>query len=226
MSFVYMVALQVTPERYERGMAFLTLGRLSALRAFICRQVVAGERVLEIGCGTGALAARLAMSGAAVVGIDISPGMLKVARELAESRNVTDRVTLREQSVMELDRSCPDASFDLIVSVLTFSELLEEEIDFALNQCRRLLEPGGRLIIADEVMPDSPPLAFVVRLARFPFAAAARLIAGTGTRPLRRLPDRLRRAGFETMETRSFLAGTLQVCVAKRCGNAEEARCA
>ena len=60
MSFVYMKVLESAPQRYERGMRMLTLGRLERMRQEVLEQVSAGDRVLDIGCGTGALAAMLA----------------------------------------------------------------------------------------------------------------------------------------------------------------------
>jgi ubiquinone/menaquinone biosynthesis C-methylase UbiE len=56
MSYVFMKVLESAPERYDRGMRLLTLGRLERVHRDIAAWVSAGDRVLDLGCGTGALA--------------------------------------------------------------------------------------------------------------------------------------------------------------------------
>ena len=216
MSYAFMLALETAPIRYERGMAILTLGRLARIRDFIAGIVNSGDHVLEIGSGTGVLAAMMAERGAEVIGIDISPAMLSLAERAVAERGVGERVILQERSAMELDMAFAEESFDLIVSVLTFSELLPEEIDFTLTQCRRLLRLGGRLVIADEVWPASLPGRLLFGIVRLPFVLAAYAMAQATTRPIDGLEERLGQAGFTLRETRTHLAGTLVAYVAAR----------
>ena len=155
MSYVYMKALKSAPERYERGMRILTLGRLERVRNDVAARLKPGDRVLDLGCGTGALAVRLARRGCQVTGVDISPAMLDQAAQRLREEGLAEQVTLRELGRRELDTAFPDAAFDAVVSTLLFSELSADEIDYALAECRRILRPGGQLLIADEVLPDS-----------------------------------------------------------------------
>ncbi len=77
MATVFMRWLETKPEDYERGIQLLTLGQLGHLHARLVDLLVhKGARVLEIGCGTGALAMAMARRGARVTAIDISKGML------------------------------------------------------------------------------------------------------------------------------------------------------
>jgi len=221
-----MLALEAAPHRYERGMMILTLGRLARVRECVLRAVRPGQRVLDIGCGTGVLTAAMAEAGAHVIGIDTSPAILEIARQVASQSRAVDRIQLRETSVMELDHAFPAGAFDLIVSVLTFSELLSPEVDFALAHCRRLLAPGGRLLVADEVWPASASGRALLWLARLPFVCAAYLATGTTSRPIRGLRERLDQAGFKVEETHRFLAGTLVVRIASPRWQPEEAECA
>lgn len=221
MSYAFMLALETAPSRYERGMAILTLGRLARVRDFIAGRVNPDDHVLEIGSGTGVLTAMMAEQGAKVVGIDISPAMLTLAERVVAERGLSKRVEFQERSAMELDTALADKSFDLIVSVLTFSELLPEEIDFTLAQCRRLLRPGGRLVVADEVWPASGAGRLLFRMIRLPFALAAYAVAQTSTRPVDGLEKRLRLAGFTIRATRAYLAGTFVAYIAEA-ANASE----
>jgi demethylmenaquinone methyltransferase/2-methoxy-6-polyprenyl-1,4-benzoquinol methylase len=108
----------------------------------------AGERVLEIGFGTGhclgALAEAVGPSGR-VYGIDISEGMLQQARKLLGDRGLTPRVDLRCADALSppYDRETMDRVF------MSFTlELFDTpEISMLLAECRRLLRRGGRIVV-------------------------------------------------------------------------------
>jgi ubiquinone/menaquinone biosynthesis C-methylase UbiE len=172
MSYVYMKVLESAPARYDRGMHILTLGRLARVQRDIAAWLTgrsaaelpigapsahaAGPRVLDLGCGTGALAVRLARRGCQVTGIDVSPAMLAQAARRAADEGLGDRLTLRELGIAELDTAFPDAAFDAVTATLLFSELSPDEREYALAQAHRVLVPGERLLVADEVRPTSP----------------------------------------------------------------------
>ena len=101
---------------------------------------VAGHRVLDAGCGAGALSARLRERGATVAGFDASAAMVALAR-----RRLGDDVDLR---VAALGERLPydDAAFDDVVSCLVLHYL--EDWTVALSELRRVLRPGGRLVAA------------------------------------------------------------------------------
>ncbi|HIP97540.1 MAG TPA: methyltransferase domain-containing protein, partial [Anaerolineae bacterium] len=103
MSYVYMKVLESAPERYDRGMSILTLGRLERARRDVAALIEPGWRVLDIGCGTGALAVLMARRGAQVVGIDIAPPMLAIAARRVRQAGLEERVELRELGAVELD---------------------------------------------------------------------------------------------------------------------------
>jgi ubiquinone/menaquinone biosynthesis C-methylase UbiE len=103
---------------------------------------VHGDRVLDIACGTG-IVARLAHDrvgpGGAVVGVDVSPGMLEVARAVAPG------ITWRDGSALDLPLAVGER-FD----VVTCQQGLQFFPDraAAAHQMRRALAPGGRLGVA------------------------------------------------------------------------------
>jgi len=218
MSYVYMKVLESAPERYDQGMRLLTLGRLEQVRQDIAGKINPGDRVLDVGCGTGALAAMLVRKGAHVTGIDISPPMLAQAGQRVRDEGLQDQVMLRELGAVDLDTAFEDVSFDAVVSTLVFSELSDDEIAYTLAECHRILKPGGQLLIADEVLPDSVLGWIGTFLLRLPFVLVAFVLTQNTTHRVAGLGDRIGEAGFQIMDTRGYLAGTLQLFVAKKVG--------
>jgi len=107
------------------------------------RAGLAGQRVLDVGCGGGILSESMASLGANVTGIDLSEKALKVARlHLLESGA---QVSYRHVAVEELARSEP-GTFD----VVTCMEVLEHVPDPArqILACAQLLKPGGHAFFA------------------------------------------------------------------------------
>ena len=152
-AYVLMKVLESAPSRYEWGIRLLTLGQVDRAYDRLAAHVQAGQRVLDMGCGTGALTVRAAQRGAHVRGIDVSAQMLDQARLNVERSGCAERVELVEMGVAELDRE-PEQSYQVVMSGLCFSELTAGERAFALAQAYRLLEPGGLLLLADEVVPQ------------------------------------------------------------------------
>ncbi|MFN2184359.1 MAG: corrinoid protein-associated methyltransferase CpaM [Anaerolineae bacterium] len=216
MSYVYMKALESAPQRYERGMRLLTLGRLERVRCDIVARVAEGDRVLDIGCGTGALAVMLARNGARVTGIDIAPAMLSLAAQRVREEGLQDRIALKEMGAVELDTAFAGDSFDAVVSTLLFSELSDDEVAYTLAECWRILQPGGVLLIADEVLPKSMLGRIATFLFRLPFAIAAFVLTQNTTHRVAGLEDRISAAGFRIVDTGSFLMGTMKLFGAEK----------
>lgn len=100
---------------------------------------VAGRRVLDAGCGSGPLLADLRERGASAVGFDGSPAMIRLARERLGGE--------AELTVADLSQTLPydDEAFDDAVAVLVLHYL--EDWSQPLRELRRVLRPGGRLIV-------------------------------------------------------------------------------
>jgi ubiquinone/menaquinone biosynthesis C-methylase UbiE len=117
-----------------------------AFYAELARQT--GGRVLEIACGTGRIALALADDGFDVTGIDISEGMLTIARRKAATSSAAarDRLTLVHQDMARLDL---DGRFGLaFIAFRSFQHLLTVELQRqTLTSIGRRLEPGGRLAL-------------------------------------------------------------------------------
>jgi cyclopropane-fatty-acyl-phospholipid synthase len=97
-----------------------------------------GERLLDIGCGWGALAIRAAQRGAKVVGITLSQNQLDYAREEVARQRLASRIELRLQDYRDVDQS-----FDKISSVGMFEHVGLKNLRLYFTTMRRLLNDGG-----------------------------------------------------------------------------------
>jgi len=214
-TYVLMRILESAPARYDAGMRLLTFGQIDRAYDRLAGHVEPGMRVLDVGCGTGALALRAARHGARVKGIDISAALLEVAAERVRQAGLEAAIELAEEGVAELDAE-PDAAYDAATSGLCFSELSDDEVTYALAQLRRLLRPGGRLLIADEVKPPGRAARWLLAALRAPFAVAAYLVSGQTTHAVSRLPERVAAAGFSVDAVRRSSLSSFCELVATR----------
>lgn len=179
-----------------------------------------GQRVLDLGCGTGTLTllAKAVVPGAELVGIDPDADALEIARAK----------TLRAGLEIRFDRGSatalpyPDGGFDRALSSLVFHHLDPEGKRAAAREAYRVLRPGGALHVADWGRPHNPLMraAFLGVQLVDGFATTAESVAG-------RLPGIFREAGFERVEERSrFMTafGTLALYSAHKPGGAPAAR--
>jgi ubiquinone/menaquinone biosynthesis C-methylase UbiE len=111
-----------------------------------------GERVLEVGCGTGVLsllAKTIVGDGGAVEAIDIAPKMVARARQKAEKAGLP--INFRVASIDELPYG--DGIFDAVISSLMFHHLPLRKKERGLGEVHRVLKPGGRLLLSDFSSP-------------------------------------------------------------------------
>jgi ubiquinone/menaquinone biosynthesis C-methylase UbiE len=116
-----------------------------------------GQRILDLGCGTGTLAIQVKQRepAAEVVGLDADSEMLGRAREKAERAGV--EITLTEGFSNELPFE--DASFDRVLSTLFFHHLDPGPKRRTAREIARVLRKGGELHIADWGPPSDPAMA-------------------------------------------------------------------
>jgi len=119
--------------------------------------VVAGEKVLDVGTGTGVLAITAARMGATVTGLDLTPELIEQARENAAIARLP-QIVWAQGDVEALPYA--DASFDVVVS--QFGHMFAPRPEIAIAEMRRVLKPGGRVVFA-----TWPPEHFVGRLFAF-----------------------------------------------------------
>lgn len=237
-SFVWMRVLESSAERYDRGIRWLSGGRIDRAYRAVAEAAVGEEvgdragggvpegarapRVLDIGCGTGGASLACAARGAEVVGVDRNAGMLEVARAKALPP-ASGGVTWLELGAVEIEDRFPPASFDAVVACLSFSEMATEEQAYVLGVARTRLLAGGRLVVADEVTPRNAWRRVLHALRRWPVALLAFLLTQATTRPVEGLPARVREAGFVSVEEQRIWGDAFCILRARAPGRSERA---
>jgi cyclopropane fatty-acyl-phospholipid synthase-like methyltransferase len=132
-------------------------GQLAA-GEWLINQLPAGSRVLDVGCGTGLPTARqLTDAGHEVTGIDISEGMLQLAR-----RDVPT-ATFRQHDVADLPaKGIAEGGHEAVIAFFSLLMLTRDEIPAMLRKLRTLLAPGGYFLLSMvEADIDDMPLQFL-----------------------------------------------------------------
>ncbi|MFG2824492.1 class I SAM-dependent methyltransferase [Kitasatospora sp. NPDC048365] len=119
-----------------------------------------GDRVLDVGCGTGYLtwlmADTVTATGSAL-GVDPSPDVLAHARRRAAGR---PNCTFEDGIAERLD--APEGTYDVVVTSLMVHHLPEEARERAAAEMFRVLRPGGRVLVADFRPPGNPAARHLV----------------------------------------------------------------
>ena len=105
-----------------------------------------GVSILDIGCGTGSLALRLAEAGAVVLAVDVSAAMIDALTAEAIQRNL-DSLTALTMAAEELQLDA--GSVDVIVSSYALHHLRDSDKKRFVDSAARWLRPGGTLVIGD-----------------------------------------------------------------------------
>jgi ubiquinone/menaquinone biosynthesis C-methylase UbiE len=127
---------------YDKQIAFWERRLFADGRQWICSQAT-GD-VLEVAIGTGRNLPYYPQ-GIRLTGIEFSPAMLELAQR--EADRLGRQVDLRLGDAQALD--LPDASFDTVVCTLSLCAIPDERL--AITEMRRVLRPGGRLLLLDHV---------------------------------------------------------------------------
>jgi len=102
-------------------------------------------QVLDVGTGRGRFGLHFAAHGCRVVGVDLNPDMLELAREAARKRGLEERFEVRGGDA-QAPWNFEDECFDVVLCMELFDHL--PDLGCALREARRVLRPGGRLIFS------------------------------------------------------------------------------
>jgi len=112
----------------------------------------AGQRILDLGAGTGALALQFSRQGAQVVALDASPGQLESLKEKAARERLEVRILHARAEETGLD----DASFDAVSASMCWGYFDHAAM---AREVPRLLKPGGLLLVSSLVWDESDPIS-------------------------------------------------------------------
>ena len=159
---------------YDLLLKVMTLGREGRFRSRIITtaKLEEGQRVLDVGCGTGTLAiaaAEVVGSSGKVRGIDPAPEMISRARSKAAKAGAAVQFDVGVIEALDI----PDQSIDVVLSTLMFHHLPPDIQTAGLAEIRRVLVPSGRLVLVDFGKPEH--LAPEVKAAGFDAVRTARM---------------------------------------------------
>ena len=172
-------------DRYDLITAVLSYGQDARWKAKLVSlaDVHAGERALDLACGTGDIAFAVAEKGARTVGLDITHRMLQLARRRAGSGAASLSQALDFVTGDMTSLPLPAASFDLVTTGYGLRNV--PDLDAAIDEIARVLRPGGRLLSLDFNRPES-------RLVRAAYLAYLTVVGSTLGWVLHRDPDTYR----------------------------------
>jgi len=180
---------------YDKQIAFFEKVQFGGGREWLGER--ARGRVLDVAVGTGRNLPYYS-SDTTVTGIELSPAMLAIARDRAT--DIGRDVDLREGDAEHLP--CDDASFDTVVCALSLCTIPDPMR--AIGEMKRVLIPGGRLLLLDHIGSTWPPIyAGQWLLERITIRAAGEYFT-------RRQLPLIEAAGFRVIETERLKAGTVE----------------
>ncbi len=185
-------AMERMVDSYDSYMRLMTLGTERRLREMTVglAQLKPGDQVLEVGCGTGSLtlaAKRQVGSTGQAYGIDVIPKMIELCRRKAEQAGA-DPSAFRLGGIDNIP--FPEKKFDAVLCSFMIFHMSEQVRRRGIQEIRRVLKPGGRLVVVDLALPASP----------VPRAIAKALFGGMLQHELRELIPLMQEHGFVDVE--------------------------
>jgi cyclopropane fatty-acyl-phospholipid synthase-like methyltransferase len=123
--------------------------RLKRIEVFRAALGQGHKSILEMGCGIGDLTWALVDCAEKIIGVDVSPQALEIAKQRQSLWHVTKeqaaRVEFRPMSAVQLD--FPDGAFDWAVSTSMVEHLHPEDVMVHFQEVRRVLRPGGKYLV-------------------------------------------------------------------------------
>lgn len=176
---------------YDSYMKKMTFGREHILReeTVYLAQIVPGNSVLEVGCGTGTLtlaAKRQAGPSGKVFGIDIIPGMIEASQHKAVEAK--EDITFQLGSIDNIP--FPEKHFDVVMCSFMIFHMSETTMRKGIAEIHRVLKPQGRWLVLDLALPTQPLQRFITQ----------RLFGGMLEHDLHELLPSMEAAGFSKIE--------------------------
>ncbi len=185
---------------YDAVVKFMTLGQDRKLRqrTLELATLKPGDKVLDVGCGTGDLtiaASKQLGKGSQVYGIDAASEMIEVATGKAARAGIG--VHFQVEAIEHL--SFPDGAFDVVLSSLMMHHLPGDLKLRGMKEVYRVLKPGGRVFIVDGSQPSTSAPWLLKHLM-------SHMVHGAG---IEMLADVLKEAGFTQITSGEVALGVI-----------------
>jgi ubiquinone/menaquinone biosynthesis C-methylase UbiE len=187
--------------RYDKDIRFWERVQFGGGREWVAAR--ARGEVLEVAVGTG-LNLPHYPTGVALTGVELSPAMLDLARQRASDLGIAADLRIGDAQALPF----ADATFDTVVCTLSLCTIPDPAA--AIAEMRRVLRPGGVMLLLDHIGSSWWPVWAVQRLVEQFTSRAA------GEYMTRRQLPLVRAAGFEIGETQRLKAGTVERIAARK----------
>ncbi len=199
--------LEEEPDTYDSKFTTLTKGINLKVQDWILDRINSDESILEVGCGTGTLASKMALKGNNVLAIDINSKMIDYA--MRNYSTISSRELIYQVGSIS-DWQIEDCSKDVIVSKFLLSELRSFEQQLLLRYAWKSLKTNGRLIIAAEFVPSGIWKLFF-KIRRWWYKKKLRRLKIGGTFILRWFLNYLEPIGFKIVAQEEWNHGAIRV---------------
>lgn len=191
---------QIAPS-YDRQIAFFERVQFGGGREWLAARVQG--RILEVAIGTGRSLPHYPPD-ATLTGVELSPAMLELAKQRAAGMGREVELRIGDAERLPFD----EATFDTVVCALSLCTIPDPAT--AIAEMKRVLVPGGRLLLLDHVGSTWPP----IRAAQWLLERIT--IRSAGEHFTRRQLPLVRAAGFEIVEAERLKAGTVERVFARK----------
>ncbi len=160
------------------------------------------QHVLDVGCGLGAPACRIAQRyGCDITAVNISGEQVRQGRQLVEQQRMSHRVRIVRGDARALD--FPDGSFDAVICLEAAGDICvsEKDKERLVRELHRVLRPGGRLGFSDLALHTSPPSTDDRTLRAVLYHRGEELVTDW--------PALFLRHGFSVVDSRDIIAETM-----------------
>lgn len=182
---------EVTAEEYDAWIASEFQEQYEVNWNVLTKHIEPDLRVLDVGCGPGDLSIRIAQRCHEVWGVDVTPGMIRIAEEKAAS--AAENVFFHEADACDLPFA--GSCFDTVMSVNALQTMAQPET--ALREMCRVLKPGGELLLITYCYGDS---SLEENQSLLDWAVRYKAPAVWRSFTFAQLPELLQANGFEVVE--------------------------
>ncbi len=212
MAVTYMQNLEQEPQSYSEKFTVLTDGVNNKVRDWVLNKIGTNNSILEVGCGTGVLASKMALKGNKVIAIDNNFQMVNYAmKNFPKGTDIDLYYQLGSAKKIPVEQQ----SQDIIVSTFMLSELGPLEQQTFLRKAWESVKSEGRLIIAAEFVP-SGLWNVIFRIKRWRYKKRLKKLKIEQTKPLKHFHDYLEPIGFQVVDEYNWKHGSIRVLELKK----------